>query len=54
MGKAMWVLVSVLAAVLCAEGSPLVQMKPTPPSPFAVEKMARFILHNSGNENTHC
>jgi len=43
MSKAIQILFCVLVAVFCAEGSPLVQ---NPPNPFAVEKMARYIMHN--------
>ena len=45
MSKTIQILFCVLVAVFCAEGSPLVQ---NPPNPFAVEKMARYIMHNVG------
>merc|ERR1711911_530468 len=47
MAKAMWVLFAVVFAGFCAEASPLAQKQGNPPNPFAVAKMARYVLHAS-------
>ena len=51
MAKAMWVLFAVVFAGFCTEASPLAQKQGNPPNPFAVAKMARYVLHASGNNN---